>query len=254
MNDALGLPQSVLVLGGGSEIARALTRALLARRPATVVLGGRPGSASLGQAADEARQLGAPAVSTVSFDAGSPPSVAAAVDEAFSQGGDIDLVIIAFGLLGDQQAFERDPPAAIDLATVNYTSSVVAGLAAARHLRAQGHGTVLALSSVAGERVRRSNFVYGSSKAGMDGFFQGLSDALVGSGARAVIVRPGFVRTRMTAGMAPAPFAIDADAVASAVVAGLSKGSATIWAPGLLRPVLTVFRHLPRGLWRRLPG
>ena len=254
MNDALGLPQSVLVLGGGSEIARAIVRALLARRPATVILAGRPGSPAVDQAAAEARQLGAPAVTVLGFDATDPPSVRGAVDEAFAGSGDIDLVVVAFGLLGDQEAAEKDPLAAVDVAAVNYTGAVVAGLAVAAHLREQGHGTLVALSTVAGERVRRANFVYGSSKAGMDGFYQGLGDALAETGARVVIVRPGFVRTRMTAGMKPAPLATDADGVAAAVVTGLAKGSSVIWVPAALRWVFVGFRHLPRALWRRIPG
>jgi decaprenylphospho-beta-D-erythro-pentofuranosid-2-ulose 2-reductase len=254
VNDALGLPQSVLVLGGGSDIARAILRTLLARRPATVVLAGRKGSPSLDQAAEEASQYGATAVDTVAFDATEPATVAAAVDEAFDRHGDLDLVILAFGVLGDQQAAERDPVAAVEVATVNYTAAVVAGLAVARRLEQQGHGTLLGLSTVAGERVRKANFVYGSSKAGMDGFLQGLGDRLDGSGARVVIVRPGFVKTRMTAGMDPAPFSTDADAVASAVVAGLAKGSPVIWVPPLLRWAFVVFRHLPRPVWRRMPG
>jgi len=254
VNDALGLPQSILVLGGGSEIARALVRALLAKRSASVVLGGRPRSAAVEQAADEARLHGATSVGTVDFDATDPAAVAAGVDRAFDSHGDFDLVVVAFGVLGDQAACEADPLAAVEVATVNYTSAVTAGLAVARRLRRQGHGTLLVMSSVAGERVRRANFVYGSSKAGMDGFYQGLGDSLQGSGARVVVVRPGFVRTRMTAGMKPAPFATDADAVASAVVKGLAKGSETIWVPPVLRVVLAAFRHLPRPLWRKVPG
>lgn len=250
MNDALGLPQSILVLGGGSEIARATVRALLAQRHARVVLGGREGS--LAEAAQEARQRGATDVSTVVFDAAEPETVAKAVDEAFQQ--DIDLVIVAFGVLGDQAAFDADPAAAAHAATVNYTSSVVAGLAAAKHLRSQGHGAIVALSSVAGERVRQANFVYGSTKAGLDGFFQGLGDSLAGSGARVMIVRPGFVKSRMTAGMKEAPFATDPDAVAALIVKGLAKGSPIVWAPAVLKPVFMIFRHLPRGLWRKMPG
>lgn len=253
MNDALGLPQSILVLGGGSDIARAIVRALLLKRPATVTLGGRRGSAALDQAAEEARQLGAPSVRTVAFDAVDPGSIQQSIDDAFA-GGDVDLVLVAFGVLGDQEAAEKDPLAAVEVATVNYTGAVVAGLAVARHLRRQGHGTLVALSTVAGERVRRANFVYGSSKAGMDGFYQGLGDALHGTGARVLIVRPGFVRTRMTEGMSPAPMATDADGVADAVVAGLAKGRQIVWAPGTLRWAFVVFRHLPRAVWRRMPA
>jgi len=251
MNDALGLPQSILVLGGGSEIARATVRALLAKRPARVILGGR--EHALAEAATEARQLGATEVSTVVFDAIDPASVATAVGEAFA-GGDIDLTLVAFGVLGDQADYDCDPAAAAEAATINYTSAVVAGLAVAQQCRRQGHGSIVALSSVAGERVRKANFVYGSTKAGLDGFFQGLGDSLAGSGARVMIVRPGFVRSRMTKGMKDAPFATDPEAVASLVVAGLAKGSPIIWAPPILRVVFTAFRHLPRALWRKVPG
>ena len=120
-------------------------------------------------------------------------------------------------------------------------------------MRAQGHGTIVALSSVAGERARRSNFVYGSSKAGMDAFFQGLGDSLVGSGVKVMIVRPGFVHTKMTTGMDPAPLSTTADAVAAAIVRGLARGSETVWVPSTLRYVMSVLRHVPRPIFRKLP-
>ncbi|HVM68086.1 MAG TPA: decaprenylphospho-beta-D-erythro-pentofuranosid-2-ulose 2-reductase [Acidimicrobiales bacterium] len=251
MNDALGQPQSVLVLGGGSEIARALLPRLT--RAERVVLTGRPGSPTVATAAAEAGARGA-TVRTLEMDATDPSSVVAAVDAAFDgEGGDIDLVVVAFGVLGDQAAAEDDPRRAIEVATVDYTSQVVAGLAAARRLRGQGHGTIVALSSVAGERVRRANFVYGSTKAGMDGFFQGLGDSLVGTGVRVMIVRPGFVKGRMTAGMGPAPLATDPAAVAEAIVAGLARADDVIYVPPMLRHVFRVLRHLPRAAWRKVP-
>lgn len=254
MNDALGLPQSVLILGGGSEIARAIMRRLVQARASTVVLGGKRGSAALDQAIAEAKQWGAGTVDTVTFDAEEPASMVAAVDEAFAAHGDFDMVVVAFGVLGEQAVFDADPAAAAHIATVNYTASVTAGLAAARRLRSQGHGTVLAISSVTGLRVRPRNFVYGSTKAGMDAFFQGLGDTLVGTGAKVVILRPGFVRTRMTTGVDAAPFATDPERVADAVVTGLAKGAPVIWAPSILRWVYVVFRALPAALWRRMPG
>ena len=251
MNDALGQPQSVLVLGGGSEIARALLRRLVGARTRRVVLAGRAGSPGVADTAAELERLGA-AVRTLAFDATDQPSVVAAVDGAFED-GDVDLVVVAFGVLGDQAAAEADPLAAVETATVNYTAAVTAGLAAARRLRAQGHGTIVALSSIAGARVRRANFVYGSTKAGMDGFFQGLGDALAGTGVRVMLVRPGFVKGRMTEGMAPAPLPTDPDAVAAAIVRGLARGDDVVYVPPVLRWVWTGFRHLPAPLWRRMP-
>jgi len=120
-------------------------------------------------------------------------------------------------------------------------------------LRAQGHGTIVLLSSVAGERVRKANFVYGSSKAGADGFYQGLGDKLAGSGVHVLIVRPGFVHSQMTAGMDPAPMSTTPDAVATAVVAGIARDREIVWVPGPLRAFMSALRHLPRPVFRRLP-
>ncbi len=162
-------------------------------------------------------------------------------------------MVLAFGVLGDQATFDADPVAAAAAVTTNYSGAVSVGLAVAARLRAQGHGDLVVLSSVAGERVRRANFVYGSSKAGLDAFAQGLGDSLAGSGASVLVVRPGFVASSMTAGLDPAPMATTPDAVAAAVVKGLRAGRRTIWVPGALRVVFAVFRHLPGPVWRRMP-
>lgn len=252
MNDSLGSPQSVLVLGGSSEIARALVRDLVARRARRVLLAGRP-SARLEAAADEARSLGATDVGTVALDVTDIVSIPPVIDAVFAQHGDFDLVLMAVGILGDQASIEADPIGAAQVLTTNFTGPAVACLAVAGHLRSQGHGVLAVLSSVAGERVRRANFVYGSSKGGLDGFCQGLSDSLVGSGARLLVVRPGFVHTAMTAGMPPAPLSSTPDQVARVTVLGLVKGAGVVWAPPALRGLMIVMRHLPRALWRRIP-
>jgi len=124
----------------------------------------------------------------------------------------------------------------------------------AAHLRRQGHGGIVVLSSVAGYRVRRSNFIYGSAKAGLDGFASGLGEALRGTGVTVQVVRPGFVRTKMTAGRPAAPFAVGPERVASDIVRGLQTGRAVIWSPGVLKWVFTILRLLPQALWRRVPG
>lgn len=250
MRDALGAVQSVLVLGGGSEIAQAITRRLVAERARTVLLAGRAPE-RLEASAEELRRAGASIVETVSFDAEDTQTHPAFVDEAFARHGDVDLVLVAFGVLGE--GAEGDPAAAVDVARTNYLGGVSVMTAAAERLKRQGHGTLVVLSSVAGERARRSNYVYGSSKAGLDAFAQGLGDALQGTGVDVIVVRPGFVRTKMTQGLDPAPFATDPDAVAGAVLGGLRKGSHTVWAPPIMRWIMSVLRHLPRPLFRRLP-
>lgn len=249
MRDATGGVQSVLVLGGTSDIARATVHRLVADRCRRVVLAGRP-SPRLDEVAGELRHAGAE-VEVVPFDAADVDRHDKAVAAAFD-GGDIDLVLLAFGVLGDQRTFEDDPAAAVEAVTVNYTGAVSAGLLVAERLRAQGHGTLAVISSVAGVRARRDNFVYGSTKAGLDAFAQGLGDALQGSGARVMVVRPGFVATRMTEGLAPAPFATTADAVAADIVDGLRRGRSTVWSPPILQAVFGVLRVAPRPLWRRL--
>ena len=119
--------------------------------------------------------------------------------------------------------------------------------------RSQGHGHVVALSSVAGERVRRSNFVYGSTKAGMDAFYTGLTEALRGDGIGVTIVRPGFVKTKMTAGMDSAPLATTPEEVARITVDAVTKSRELVWAPAQFRYVMSVLRHIPRPIFRRLP-
>ncbi|MEX1006978.1 MAG: decaprenylphospho-beta-D-erythro-pentofuranosid-2-ulose 2-reductase [Acidimicrobiia bacterium] len=252
MQDSLGSVQSVLVLGAGSDIAHATLRALVKRRARTIVLAARE-PASLVPLAEELRALGADKVETIAFDARDTEHHAALIDDVFGRVGDIDLALLAFGVLGDQAQAERDPDAAVDIARVNYLGSVSVGVPLAQKMRAQGHGAIVAMSSVAGERARRSNFVYGSSKAGMDAFFQGLGDSLVGSGVKVMIVRPGFVHTKMTEGMDPAPLSTTADAVAVAIVHGLERGSETVWVPPTLRYVMSALRHVPRPIFRKLP-
>lgn len=253
MTDALGSPQSVLVLGGGSEIGLAVVRRLVARRARTVALAGREPE-RLKPAADELLGLGATTVEVVAFDALEAAGHDRFVDEVFDRHGDLDLVLLAFGVLGDQEEAERDTGAALEVVRTNFLGAVSVALPVARRLRAQGHGTLVVLSSVAGERARRANFVYGSSKAGLDAFAQGLGDSLVGTGVRVMVVRPGFVHTKMTAGRPPAPLATTPEAVADVVVRGLETGAEVVWAPPVLRFVMSGMRHLPRSVFRRIRG
>jgi decaprenylphospho-beta-D-erythro-pentofuranosid-2-ulose 2-reductase len=252
VKDALGTVQSVLVLGGASEIGVAIAAELAGSRHATVVLAARrPDDLTAEVAALHA--AGAGRVETLAFDADDTDSHEGFVRQAAETVGDLDVVVLAFGLLGDQGADAAGGEGAVRLARTNYLGAVSVSLAVARQLRRQGHGTLVVLSSVAGERVRRANFIYGSTKAGLDGFAQGLGDDLVGSGAGVLIVRPGFVKGRMTAGMDPAPMATTPEAVAEAVAKALADGREMIWVPGILRLAFAVFRHLPRPVWRRLP-
>jgi decaprenylphospho-beta-D-erythro-pentofuranosid-2-ulose 2-reductase len=249
--DAVGTPRSVLLLGATSDIGLAIVRRLhSAERPLRVVLAGRPSTARADAAAALA-DSGA-TVETLDFDALRPATHAEVVAKAFA-GGDIDLAVVAFGVLGEAERVWQDVDAAVELATVNYTAAVSVGVALAARLRTQGHGTIVALSSVAGERVRRSNFVYGSSKAGMDGFYLGLGETLRSYGVQVTVVRPGFVKSKMTAGMPSAPLAVTPEQVADIVADAVRNRRDLVWAPAPLRAVMSALRHIPRPLFRRLP-
>jgi decaprenylphospho-beta-D-erythro-pentofuranosid-2-ulose 2-reductase len=245
VRDALGDVQSVLVLGGTSEIGVATAHALVERRARTVILAARDPS-KCAAAADELRAAGASRVETIVFDARDTASHPAFVEDVFNRFGDVDLALVAFGVLGDEDQ-------ALEIFETNFTGAASVMLPLAERMKRQGHGTIVVLSSVAGERARKSNYVYGASKAGIDAFAQGLGDSLGGTGVHVMVVRPGFVRTKMTAGMDEAPLSTTPEAVAQEIVRGLGRGAHTVWAPPPLRYVMSVLRHVPRAIFRRLP-
>ncbi len=250
MIDALGTVGSLLLVGGTSDIAVATARRYLRERPLRVVLAARD-TPRRSAVAEELRAAGA-TVEVVDFDAGDPAAPRRMVAEAVAA-GDIDVALIAFGLLGDAGQLRTDAAAVAELAQVNYVAPTVVGTELANRMRAQGHGVIVVLSSVAGERPRASNFVYGSTKAGLDAFFSGLADSLVGTCVSVLVVRPGFVRSKMTEGLDPAPLATTPEAVADAIVTGVRRGRHTVWVPGAMRWVMSGLRHTPRSIFRRLP-
>ena len=251
MNDAFGRPQSVLVLGATSEIARAVVDALVERGTRRLVLAARdPGA--LEQAADRWRSRVGVSVETQPFEASDMSTHGSVVEKSFD-GGDIDLALLAFGVLGEQRLDETDPARAVRMIETNFTAAASVGIELVKRMRRQGHGTIVVLSSVAAERSRRSNFVYGSAKAGLDAFFEGMAAATAGDAVRVMIVRPGFVKTRMTAGMKPPPLSTTPEDVAGVVVTGLERGSEIVWAPPAIRWMMTVLRHLPTPIFRKLP-
>ena len=252
MENAFGQPQNVVVLGGSSDIARAITKKLCAARANTVVLCGRS-QELLDAAAAEARKFGATKTATVIFDAEDPANAAPTVTAAFAHVEDkVDLVIIAVGLLGDQSAYEDDAAQATRMATVNFTWPVAALAELRRRLVAQGSGRILVLSSVAAVRVRRNAYLYGGAKAGLDRLCQGLADSLDGTGVTLQLVRPGPVRSKMTAGLPDAPFTTGVNEVADNVMRGLANADRVIWSPPLLRYAFSILRHLPAPIWRKV--
>jgi decaprenylphospho-beta-D-erythro-pentofuranosid-2-ulose 2-reductase len=243
VEDAFGKPQTIVVFGGTSDIAVAVLRRLVSERARTVVLAGRDALA-LDAVATSLRDDGATSTGTVTFDAEHPETAGDTVRAAFDLAtGPVDLVIVSLGALGDQFADENDAAAAARIASVNF-SWPVAALAQIRHLLVtQGSGRIVVLSSVAALRVRRPAYLYGGAKAGLDRVAEGLADSVRGTGVTVHIVRPGFVRSKMTTGMKEVPFT---------VVRGLARRQRVIYSPPILRYVFLVMVHLPRGLWRKL--
>jgi decaprenylphospho-beta-D-erythro-pentofuranosid-2-ulose 2-reductase len=241
-----GCVPRIMLLGGTSEIGLAILDALDAPAAAEVILAGRDE-----QRLDAAGKELPYQVRTVPYDAvetGRHQSFAAAV---FAE-GPLDLVISAAGLLTPQADLERDVSRAAEMIATNFTGHVTTLLAIAARMRAQGRGTIVVLSSVAAVRPRRANFVYGAAKTGLDAFARGLADSLHGSGVRVVLIRPGFVTGRMTAGMPPAPLATTPEKVGAATAAALRGRKAAVWVPAPLAGLAFALRVVPRPLWRRI--
>ena len=252
MENDVGQPQNVVVLGGTSDIARALTKKLCLVRTHTVILAGRD-QKLLDDAVTEAEEYGATKTDTVVFDATDPSTAAQVVSDAFEKVGDrIDLVVMAVGTLGQQREDENDAEGAARMVTVNVTWPVAALAEIRRRLVEQGSGRILVMSSMASLRVRRVNYLYSGSKAGLDRICVGLARSLEGTGVRLQLLRPGVVRTKMTVGMAQPPFTTGPNEVADNVLRGLASNELVIWSPPILRYVSLLVRLLPTPLWRRV--
>ncbi len=243
----------VLLVGGSSEIGLAIVSRLTTQSIVTPVLLGRD-RPRLETALASLRSAGCAdgAIVVVDADDGAQAHEAA-VSGAFRDAGGFEVVIVAVGVLGAQAGLDADPEQAAEVMRVNFLGAGSLLIACLRALRGQSSGALVLLSTVAVERPRAGNAIYGAAKAGLDSLAQGLADAVAGSGVRVLVVRPGFVTTRMTSGLKAAPFATTPEAVAAATVSALSKRAHTIWVPSHLRYVFAVLRHLPRSLFRRLP-
>ena len=236
----------IVLLGGTSEIGLAILAAMRLPADCEVILAGRDEQALKTAAASLPC-----AAQTVPYDATDLARPAALADAVFGE-GPVDIAIAAAGILIPQAELDADPQQAGVLVQTNLTGHVTAVLAIAERMRARGRGTIVILSSVAAVRPRKANFVYGAAKAGLDAFGRGLADSLHGSGVRVLLVRPGFVVGRMTAGMPPAPLSTTPDQVGAAVAAALLGRGDVVWVPPALRLLAGAIRLIPRPLWRRL--
>lgn len=250
--DAVGNPQTILVLGGTSEIGLAITEEYLSKSPARVILAALPNDPLRDASVAQLKAKGAKDVDLIDFDALDTASHPKVIDEAWSK-GDVDVAIVAFAVDFDAEELWQNQKKAVLTANVNYTASVSVGVLLAEKFKAQAYGRIIVMSSVAGERVRRSNFVYGSTKAGLDGFYLGLGEALREFGPRVTVIRPGMVRTKFSAHVKEAPLTVEKEDIAKLAVAASQKGKDLVWAPGPFRFVMIALRHVPRPIFRKLP-
>ena len=245
-------PKNLLVLGGGSEIGLAFVRRCVAAGLERVVLAGRGG----GTVDDAAKALGTGTshirVHVAEFDGADTLSHQATLDQLDEEHGPFDTVLVAFGQLGEPFTIDIDPNVAAQLAQVNFTGAISATLAALGILRGEPHARLMVISSIAAVRPRVGNLVYGSAKAGFDSFAVELCAPARRVGVDVIVVRPGFVHSRMTEGLAPAPFSTTPAEVADDMFEGMSKGRSVIHSPALIGPVGAVLRNLPGPIWRRV--
>jgi decaprenylphospho-beta-D-erythro-pentofuranosid-2-ulose 2-reductase len=242
----------LLLLGGSSEIGLAIVQRLARDHQVQPCLLARHPD-RLSDAVEALQQAGCTSVETAPLDADDLGSHATTIASAFERAGGFDVVVLAVGVLGAQQGLDADPAQAAEVMHVNFDGCGSLLLHTMRALRGNREATVVVLSSVAAERARSGNAIYGAAKAGLDALAQGLADATRATGPRVLVVRPGFVETKMTAGLPPAPFTTTPEAVADATAKALAGRAHTVWVPGTLRYIFMILRHLPRALYQRLP-
>lgn len=242
--------QRLAIFGANSEIGAEIAR-LMAPGNHLILAGRRVDDLEV--LARDLEATGASSVRCVFFDATAVSDHAALLDELEAE-APLDIALAMFGVLGDQPLAERSGDEVYKILHTDFTAQAVLLTELTHRMKQRGMGTVVAFSSIAGARVRRPNYVYGSAKAGLDGFCQGMQDALQGTGVRLLVVRPGFVIGRMTDGMDPAPMSSTPQQVAAATVEAIGQEKTQdLWIPGKLRVLASIMQVVPRWLWRRAP-
>jgi len=243
---------NVVVLGATSGMGRAVAR-LFAERGDGLFLLGLP-EKELQRSARDLEQRGAKGrkVGVHELDLADPRGFDAALARADRELGSIDTVVVTAGLFRTQDALEADLEFSYRLLHVNFTATVVFCEVARKRLLDAGGGTLCVFSSVAGDRGRKPVVLYGASKAGLSHYLESLDHKYRAEGLRTICVKPGFVKTPMTEGLKPPPFAGDAEGVAAQVVRAIDRGTPLVYAPSIWRLIMLVIRFLPRFVMRKI--
>ncbi len=240
----------VAILGGTKGMGRSLAR-LFADRGDAICLLGRD-RVGLDLSAEDLRSRGKSDVSVALCDLEKPYEFAASLDAAREALGGLDIVVVTAALFAPQEKLESDSAFTEKMLTLNFTNTILFCEEARRRLLDAGGGTLCVFSSVAGERGRKSVVIYGASKAGVSAYLEGLDHKFHSQGLRTVCVKPGFVKTGMTAGLKVPPFAGEPDPVARRVLRAIDAGKPVVYAPPIWAWIMFVIRHLPRSVMRRL--
>ncbi|MGB5286772.1 MAG: SDR family NAD(P)-dependent oxidoreductase [Polyangiales bacterium] len=241
----------VAILGATKGMGRALAR-LAAERGDTICLLGRNSDDLERSAADLAVRGAGGSVGSVACDLENPEMFVPALAAARNALGGLDAVVVTAAIFASQDELEADSVLTERLLRVNFSNTVVFCEAAKRALLEEGGGTLCVFSSVAGERGRKPVIIYGAAKAGLSRYLEGLDHKHRADGLRVVTVKPGFVKTSMTAGLEPPPFAGEPDAVAQRVLGAIDRGAPVVYAPAPWRLIMAVIRALPRAIMRRI--
>ena len=245
--------RKVVVLGATKGIGRAVARQLAARGDALFLLGRDPTDLAASARDLEIRAARAEgSVGTAPCDLERPDDFGAALDSAGVVLGGFDTVVVTAGLFATQDRLEAEPKLARRLLTADFANTVVFCEEARRHLLARGGGTLCVCTSVAGERGRKPVVLYGAAKAGLTHYLEGLDHKFHDKGLRVICVKPGFVKTGMTAGLPTPPFAGEPEGVARDVVRAIDRGTPVVYTPGIWRLIMMVIRMLPRFVMRKI--
>jgi short-subunit dehydrogenase len=241
---------NVVFLGATKGMGRALARLMAARGDRLALLGRDAGD--LARSAADLRAFGAAAVETIDCDLLKPETFGAALDRAAAALGRLETVVVTAGLFASQEELEDDAELRDRLLTADFTNTIHFCEEARVRLLAGGGGTLCVFSSVAGERGRKPVLLYGAAKAGLSHYLEGLDHKFRGLGLRTITVKPGFVKTGMTAGLKPPPFAGEPEGVARSVLRAIDRGTPVVYTPGMWRWIMLVIRALPRAVMRRI--